>query len=146
MVPSPPNTISRSTRRASEGTSGQVGTSRPANGAVWASASTSRPLARMSRTACCTPMWGLDNFSGLAISPSDLNSLTGFFNQDQKFLVVGGTQEGGLRHSPPAHAHLGAYKFAHLPQYAGVDLGLGDDPRAAVGLRFAGLELGLDQC
>src|SRR5881296_2794164 len=90
IVPSPPNTMSRSASLETAAASGYVGTSRPASVAVAMSVKTVRPELRINSAASCTRV-RQDGFSEFAISPMRL--LPNLFNQHQKFLIPGRAEQ-----------------------------------------------------
>src|SRR6266850_1685286 len=72
-------------------------------------------------------------FSVLPTSPTTLIFLVCLFNQRQKFLIAGRSEQGRFNHIAPAKASLRGNKFAKLAQDAFMNGRIGDDAVALVG-------------
>src|ERR1035437_358145 len=144
IVPSPPNTSSKSTSRLSAAMSGQTAALMPASCAVAGSLKTFRPAARISRAAFCT-VRAKETFSEFPTSPMRLILSASFFNQCQKFFVACRAEQRRFRDAAPAQPCLLRHKFFQLAQHALMHRRIGDDARALVRLGLACLELRFDQ-
>src|SRR5687767_1673534 len=113
MVPSPPKTRIRSTSRERLCTFGETSASNFPSEEVEASVQHCRPARVTSRDACLRSA-GVDSFSGLATSPIRLIFSRWLFKQDQKFLVPGRAQNGGLDRATPAKLSAIADKISKL--------------------------------
>src|SRR5206468_9067049 len=130
IVPSPPNTISKSVDAASFARSFSRTAVRPDFSIS--------PMA--SRTNSCDV-----SFSGFATSPTRAIVSANFFKQHQKFFVPGRPEQRRFGDGHPAQRQLCGDKLLQLSQYSFVHRRIGDHTRALVRLGFAGFELRLDQ-
>src|SRR5439155_8701871 len=141
---SPPNTRIRSACCLSRRTSGLTDTFSPARSAVALSLETLRPASAINAAAFCTTARQL-TFSELAMRPTRLILSAEFFKQGQKFLVAGGSEQRRFGYAAPAQRREAADELLQLAQHPLVNLRIGDDAGAFVGLGFAGFKLRFDQ-
>src|SRR4030095_13838710 len=131
MVPSPPNTMRRSTSRASSDVVRQVDAFNLANSAVVLLLRTVRLAARM-RVAACRTRRPTEIFSVLATRPTLRMDSPSFFNQHQEFLVPRWTDNGRLRDALPDPGGFAGDKRGELLEAPLVNGRGGDDPPAPV--------------
>ena len=143
IVPSPPNTTSKSTWRVRVTASAQTTAFKRATRAVAASLYILRPAAAIKRAARFTAS-ALETFSEFPISPTRLILSARAFNQHQEFFITGGAQHRGFGDAEPPQAPASGDEQVQLAQHALVNCRIANHARTPVSFGLAGFELRFD--
>src|SRR5579862_4656137 len=143
IVPSPPKTRSRSTRRASAAVSALMVPLIPAHCAVTGSVWSFLPAALIKRAASLTTP-AQDTFSELPTTPTRLILSPKFFKECQELSIARRSNYRGRGSADPAQFCQGVNKLSQITQYSPVNFRVPNHARAFIGLRFTRLELRLN--
>src|ERR1035441_10548533 len=144
IVPSPPNTTSKSTWRARVAASAQTTAFKRASRIVAGSLYILRPAATI-RLAARLTATAPETFSEFPISPTRLILSARALNQHQEFFVASGAKHRGFGDAQPPQVAAGGDELVQLAQHALVNCRIADYARTPVSLGLAGFELRFNQ-